>query len=75
MRPSAGYALRLRLGLDNLPGTLGRMTTAIGEAGGDIDAVDLVEYRGNQVVPELLLKVRDVEHGQTIVYVQRQGTP
>jgi hypothetical protein len=37
--------------------------------------VDLVEYRGNQVVPELLIKVRDVEHGKTIVNVQRQGTP
>jgi malate dehydrogenase (oxaloacetate-decarboxylating) len=67
MQPSAGYALRLRLALENVPGTLGRLATAIGEAGGDIEAVDLVEHRGNQVVRELLVKVRDVEHGQMIV--------
>jgi malate dehydrogenase (oxaloacetate-decarboxylating) len=67
VQPSAGYALRLRLVLESIPGTLGRLTTAIGQIGGDIEAVDLVEHRGKQVVRELLVKARDVEHGQAIV--------
>jgi malate dehydrogenase (oxaloacetate-decarboxylating) len=34
--PSAGYTLTLRTELDATPGTLGRLTSAIGEAGGDV---------------------------------------
>jgi hypothetical protein len=38
--PSAGYALTMRLNLENAPGTLGRLPTTIGAAGGDIGSVD-----------------------------------
>jgi malate dehydrogenase (oxaloacetate-decarboxylating) len=65
--PSAGYTLTLRVNLENIPGTLGRLTTAIGRAGGDIGAVDLVEHRGNLVVRDITVKCRDEVHGQQIV--------
>src|SRR5919108_1876183 len=65
--PSAGYTLTLRVNLENIPGTLGRLTTAIGRAGGDIGAVDLVEHRGNLVVRDITVKCRDEAHGQQIV--------
>jgi malate dehydrogenase (oxaloacetate-decarboxylating) len=65
--PSAGYTLTVRVNLENIPGTLGRLTSAIGRAGGDIGAVDLVEHRGDVVVRELTIKCRDESHGRTIV--------
>ncbi|MFY9587560.1 MAG: NAD-dependent malic enzyme [Actinomycetota bacterium] len=65
--PSAGYTLTLRVNLANLPGGLGRLTSAIGRAGGDIGAVDLVEHRGKVVVRDITVKCRDEAHGQSIV--------
>jgi malate dehydrogenase (oxaloacetate-decarboxylating) len=67
LTPSAGYTLTLRVNLKNLPGTLGRLTTAIGRAGGDLGAVDLVEHRGKIVVRDLTVKCRDEAHSQQIV--------
>src|ERR687892_2725756 len=65
--PSAGYTLTLRVNIGNVPGSLGRLTSAIGHAGGDIGAVDLVEHRGKIVVRDIAVKCRDEAHGQTIV--------
>jgi malate dehydrogenase (oxaloacetate-decarboxylating) len=65
--PSAGYTLTLRVNLENRPGTLGRLTTAIGRVGGDIGAVDLVEHRGKVIVRDVTVKCRDEPHGQQIV--------
>ncbi len=41
--PSASYSLTVRVEIRNRPGMLGRVTSAIGDAGGDIGAVDIVE--------------------------------
>ncbi len=35
----------LRVELLDVPGSLGRVATAIGEAGGDIEAIEIVEKR------------------------------
>jgi len=67
LTPSAGYTLTLRVNLQNVPGALGRLTSAIGRAGGDLGAVDLVEHRGKVVVRDLTVKARDEAHGQQIV--------
>src|SRR5438874_12537363 len=67
LTPSAGYTLTLRVNLKNVPGTLGRLTTVIGAAGGDLGAVDLVEHRGKVVVRDLTVKCRDEGHGRQIV--------
>ena len=40
--PSASYSLTLRVKLASRTGTLGELTTAIGRAGGDIGAIDIV---------------------------------
>jgi hypothetical protein len=37
--------LLLRVELPNVPGSLGRLATAIGSAGGDIEAIEIVEKR------------------------------
>src|SRR3989442_5594903 len=65
--PSAGYTLTIRVNLQNIPGALGRLTSAIGRAGGDIGAVDLVEHRGRVVVRDVTIRCRDEAHGSSIV--------
>ena len=65
--PSAGYTLSIRVTVRNTPGRLGALTTAIGEAGGDIGAIDLVEHRGDVLVRDVAVKCRDEVHGHDIV--------
>ena len=40
--PNASYSLTLRVRIHNRPGKLGEITTAIGQAGGDIEGIDIV---------------------------------
>ncbi len=65
--PSASYSITVRLAIKNRPGMLGRVALAIGEAGGDIGAVDLVEPGRDRVVRDITVKARDSHHGQEIV--------
>ena len=65
--PSASYSITARLSIINRPGMLGRVAVAIGEAGGDIGAVDLVESGRERVVRDITIKARDSHHGQQIV--------
>lgn len=52
-QPSEGYAITLRLKLANKPGVLGQVTSAIGQAGGNIGAIDIVEVGSNQLVRDI----------------------
>jgi malate dehydrogenase (oxaloacetate-decarboxylating) len=70
--PSASYSLTARLQIANRPGMLGRVASAIGEAGGDIGAVDLVESQRDRVVRDITINARDGAHGQQIVQRLRQ---
>src|SRR3989441_422948 len=65
--PSASYSFTVRMGILNRPGMLGRVTSVIGKAGGDIGAVDLVEMTGERVFRDMTIKARDSEHGQRII--------
>ena len=42
---SPAYSITIRLKYKDVPGALGRMTSAIGDAGGSIGAVDIVDCR------------------------------
>ena len=47
----------LRVELPDVPGSLGRVATAIGEAGGDIEAIEIVEHRADgTAVDDVLLE-------------------
>jgi malate dehydrogenase (oxaloacetate-decarboxylating) len=69
--PSASYSITVRVEIRNRPGMLGRVTSAIGEAGGDIGAVDIVELLKDRVVRDLTINARDDRHGQEIVAALR----
>src|SRR5690348_17112227 len=47
----------LRVELPDVPGSLGRVATAIGEAGGDIDAIEIVEKGDGLAVDDVLLEM------------------
>ena len=65
-QPSASYSLTIRAELSSRPGTLGRVTTAIGEVGGDIDALDLVRTTRSTVVRDITVAASGERHGQAI---------
>ena len=48
------YLLRVRL--PDVPGSLGRVASAIGEAGGDIEAIEIVEKNDGYAVDDVLLE-------------------
>ena len=47
----------LRVALPDVPGSLGRVATAIGEAGGDIEAIEIVEKGDGLAVDDVLLEM------------------
>jgi malate dehydrogenase (oxaloacetate-decarboxylating) len=64
--PRTGYVLVLRLELSDVPGTLGRVTTAIGEDGGDIGTIDLVGQFGRKVLREVTVTCRNEAHAREL---------
>src|SRR3982751_2087054 len=69
--PSASYSLTLRVKLASRTGTLGELTTAIGRAGGDIGAIDIVSVGPDAVVRDLSVNAASSEHGEQIVRAVR----
>ncbi len=66
-QPSEGYAITLRLKLSNKPGVLGQVTSAIGQAGGNIGAIDIVEVGNNQLVRDITVAAGNDATAKTIV--------
>jgi len=64
--PSASYSVRVRIAVDHEPGTLGRVATAIGGAGGNITALDIVESTPTTIVEDLTVDARDEAHAAEI---------
>ncbi|HEX8475091.1 MAG TPA: malic enzyme-like NAD(P)-binding protein [Pyrinomonadaceae bacterium] len=69
--PSASYSLTLRVKVSSRPGTLGELTTAIGRAGGDIGAIDIVSAGRDSVVRDITVNAGSNEHGAEIVEAAR----
>src|SRR2546427_6962874 len=70
---SASYSLTVRLAIQNGPGMLGRVAMAIGDAGGDIGAVDLVESGRDRIIRDITINARDSVHGTQIVNRLKQA--
>lgn len=77
----------LRVELPDVPGSLGRVATAIGEAGGDIEAIEIVEKnvaRGTAVddvlletapgvMPDSIVSVCNQLEGVSVLWISRYG--
>lgn len=67
--PSASYSITVRMDIANRPGMLGKVATAIGEEGGDIGAVDIVEVAEHHITRDITINCRDIAHGEALVKV------
>jgi malate dehydrogenase (oxaloacetate-decarboxylating) len=65
--PSASYSLTLRVKLSTRAGTLGQVATAIGKAGGDIGAIDIVSAGPDYIIRDITVSAISSEHGERIV--------
>ena len=69
--PSASYSLTLRIQLENEPGTLGDVTSAIGDAGGSVGAIDIVKAESGRLVRDITVDARSQEHWDQILAAVR----
>jgi malate dehydrogenase (oxaloacetate-decarboxylating) len=69
--PSASYSLTLRIKLSSRAGTLGEVTTAIGRAGGDIGAIDIVSASRDFVIRDITVNAASSTHGEEIIKAVR----
>lgn len=74
MSVGVAYTLTIRCEIENRPGMLGRLTTHIGEVGGDIGAIDIVRAESGIMVRDLTVRVQDEQHGAALVEAIR-GIP
>ena len=65
--PSAQYRLTIRIKLDDSPGALGNVTSAIGEAGGLVGAVDVVEADVGHSLRDVMVDASGREHWERIL--------
>jgi malate dehydrogenase (oxaloacetate-decarboxylating) len=61
------YAILLRLEIVNRPGMLGRVASAIGRAGGDIGAIDIVGFRDGCIIRDVTITAGDHDMEQQII--------
>ena len=67
LSPSESYSITIRAEIQNRPGMLGKVTTAIGNVGGDIGAVDLSGHGKGTVTRDITVRARGIEHAQEII--------
>ncbi|MEX2230294.1 MAG: NAD-dependent malic enzyme, partial [Dehalococcoidia bacterium] len=65
--PAIGYQLLLRLRLTNRPGILGKVTTALGDAGANIMDIDIAEASDDYMVREFRILCDDEEHAHRLL--------
>jgi len=65
--PSASYSILMRVELLTKPGMLGKVTSAIGKAGGDIGAVDIVGFKKDITIRDITVNVADLPMGERVV--------
>ncbi|MDJ0768019.1 MAG: NAD-dependent malic enzyme [Ilumatobacter sp.] len=65
--PATQYSITLDVTLDNVPGVLGRLATTIGEAGGNIFAIEGFVAKGTELERDIVVNCCSVEHQAEIV--------
>jgi len=68
---TAAYSLRMRVRIDNRPGALGELATAVGAAGGNIVALAGFEARARKLEEDLVVNCRDEAHQQAVIEAVR----
>jgi malate dehydrogenase (oxaloacetate-decarboxylating) len=66
-RHSASFSLTLRVRLDNSPGSFADLARAIADAGGLLDAIDLVRVEPGAKIRDITVLATDAAHADAIV--------
>ena len=61
--PSASYSFTLRVEFPHRAGSLGRILTAVGDAGAMVGAVDIVRMGQERRTRDITVNARDSKHG------------
>ena len=69
--PSASFSATLRVHLENRPGSFARLAEAIGDAGGLLDAIDMVRVEHGKKVRDVTVLANDEKHISRIVAAAR----
>ena len=64
--PSAAYSICIRVETENRPGGLGRIATAIGDAGGNIAGLEIVEASDGRMVRDVIVLTASEDHAASI---------
>jgi malate dehydrogenase (oxaloacetate-decarboxylating) len=67
MSTTAAYSLKIRVRLDNRPGALGELATAIGTVGANIVGLEGFEAKGKHLDEDLVVNCRDEAHQQQVL--------
>ncbi|GAB49910.1 NAD-dependent malic enzyme [Mobilicoccus pelagius] len=65
--PSPAYSIRIRVRLADRPGALGRLAVAIGEAGGNINALEGFTVRTAYLEEDVIVYCANVDHQQEVL--------
>ncbi len=65
--PSASYSFTLRVEFPHRAGSLGKILTAVGDAGALVGAVDIVRIGEQRTLRDITVNARDSEHGEQVV--------
>jgi len=64
--PSAGYSITIRVAVPADASAVGRLTTAVGGAGGLITALDIVDSTADRVLVDITCDTADGEHANAV---------
>ncbi|MBK5221746.1 MAG: NAD-dependent malic enzyme [Acidimicrobiia bacterium] len=64
---TAAYSLKIRVRLDNRPGALGELATAVGDAGANIVGLEGFEAKGRHLDEDAIVNCRDEAHQQKVI--------
>ncbi len=65
--PTAAFSIRLRVRLDNVPGALGRLASAIGSAGGNIWSLEGFEAKRSHLDEDVVVNCTSEAHQQQVI--------
>src|ERR671929_1096917 len=70
-RPSASFSATLRVHLEDRPGAFAELARAIGDAGGNLGAIDLVRVESGKKVRDVTVDAASADHIESIVAAVR----
>jgi len=71
-QPSASNSITIRVVIANRPGMLAKVTSVIGEKGGNIGAIDIVRAEQDELTRDITINTRSDGHAQSIVQEIRE---